>query len=346
MAEIAKAIDDNPHIFDKTVFIEFIDVWLKAAKKQLDEVTYTGYKLYADRHIKPYFKDKKLTLQEVTLKDIEGYYNYKAESGRLDGKEGGLSYQSIKRHSVVLNHVFNYAIHNGMLKNNPCDYAKIPKTASQKKKEICFYSPDECKKLLELTEGTVFHDMVYLTFMYGMRRSELMGLKWSAIDFENNTISIKHTVVVQIKVVAKDKTKNDKSRRVYPLLPDVKDILQRRKAIQDEYRKLFGNCYIENDYVFTHENGEKYYPSYPTHRLEKIIKKYDLPHVDFHGLRHSCASMLLLQNWQMKEISDWLGHASTQTTANIYVHINLAHKRELSEGLKGILTENTENTNE
>ena len=164
MAEIAKEFDDNPNMFDKSDFVEFIDVWLKTAKTQLDEVTYAGYKSYADRHIKPYFGDKKLKLQDVALKDIEEYYNYKASGGRLDGKEGGLSYQSIKRHSVVLNHVFNYAIHNGMLKNNPCDYAKIPKTASQKKKEICFYSPDECKKLLELTEGTVFHDMVGYRF--------------------------------------------------------------------------------------------------------------------------------------------------------------------------------------
>lgn len=338
MVEIALAIDDNPHILDKTDFVEFIDAWLRSAQNQLDEVTYEGYKSYANKHIKPYFNTKKLTLQNIKMKDIEEYYQYKAVDGRLDGKEGGLSYQSIKRHSVVLNHIFNYAIHNQMIKDNPCQYARIPKTAKKTKKDICFYTPDDCKTLLDITKGTIFHDMVYITFIYGMRRSELMGLKWDAIDFNNDTITIQHTVVLQNKIVAKDKTKNQTSKRIYPLLNDVKSILLRRKAIQEKYQKLLGNRYNRSDYVFTHEDGTCYYPSYPTHTLEKIISKYDLPHINFHGLRHSCASMLILQGWQMKEISDWLGHADIGTTMNIYGHINLEHKRKLGNSLNGVLS--------
>ncbi|MBQ8301375.1 MAG: hypothetical protein IJX57_05370 [Clostridia bacterium] len=96
--------------------------------------------------------------------------------------------------SVVLNLIFNEAIRQSLIKNNPCEYAKIPKTAKKSEKKVDFYTTEQCKKLLEVTEGTVLHDMIYITFMYGFHRSELMGLKWSAIDFENGTLTVRHTV--------------------------------------------------------------------------------------------------------------------------------------------------------
>jgi integrase len=164
-----------------------------------------------------------------------------------------------------------------------------------------------------------------------------MGLKWSAVDFANDTLTIQHTVVLQKKVVRKDKTKNRTSNRVYPLLPEVRDILECIKKQQEENRKTFGNCYEESDYIFVKKNGKQYYPSYPTHELAKIIGKNKLEHIRWHDLRHSTASFLIRKGWQMKEISDWLGHQSIETTMNIYGHLSMEHKREISKGLNGLL---------
>lgn len=164
-----------------------------------------------------------------------------------------------------------------------------------------------------------------------------MGLKWEAVDFVNRTITIQHTVVVQSTVIAKDKTKNRTSRRTYPLLDDVRNILMNIKKRQNEYEKLFGNCYAESGYIFTKEDGTPFYPSYPSHQLQKCLKKYNLPHIRWHDLRHTTASMLILKGWQMKEISEWLGHSDIGTTMNIYGHIDMEHKRELGDTLNGLL---------
>ena len=180
--------------------------------------------------------------------------------------------------------------------------------------------------------------MIYITFIYGLRRSELMGLRWCDIDFENDLLTIQHTVVVNGDlVVEKDSTKTKSSNRVYPLLSDVKKILEKIKKDQQENRALFGNCYEDSDYVFVKEDGSKLHPSYPTQSLQKTIKKYDLPPIRWHDLRHSCASMLILKGWGMKDISDWLGHSGIAITMNLYTHLDIAHKRDMAKNLEGIL---------
>lgn len=335
---------DIPHSED-VLFIDYIKQWLKVVAEQVDIITLTSYEQYVDKHIIPFYKPLNLKLKDVTTSDIEKYYRYKSKTGRLDGKSGGLSRSSIKRHSVVLNSTFEEGIRNGFISTNPCKYAKIPK---QQEKEIIqklqFYTVLQCEKLLEVTYGTILHDMIYTTFIYGLRRSELLGMRWCDIDFENNTITIQHTRVVNGHVsVAKNKTKNKSSNRTYPLLDDIKDILLKIKKRQSEYKQIFGDCYIDSEYVFTKEDGSTYYPSYPTHALEKILDKHTLPHIRWHDLRHSCASLLLLKGWSMKDISEWLGHSQIGVTMNLYAHIDLDYKRTLSKDLNGLFDKNKDN---
>ena len=337
MKEILAEYESNPCMFNKTPLTDYISAWLKNAKNQVDIITYESYEQYVTKHIIPYFKKLRLNLQDVRLSDIEGYYNTKAISGRLDGREGGLSYNSIKKHSVVLNHIFTDAVRNNLIKDNPCKYAKIPRTAAKSEKKVEFYSAEQCRELLKLIEGTILYDMIYLTVVYGLRRSELMGLKWDAIDFDNNTLHVCHTVVVNNTVVEKDTTKNTSSNRFYPLLPTVKEILLKRRDEQKQYKEFFGTAYCENDYVFTKEDGNTYHPNYPSKKLQKILKRYGLEHIRWHGLRHSCASAMILEGCDMKEVSDWLGHADIGTTMNIYSHISMEHKREIGNTLDSLM---------
>ena len=327
----------NPNMFDKIEFTDYIKKWLANVKNSVDTITYEGYKQYAEKHIIPYFSEKKIILQDIKISDIEGYYNAKAIGGRLDGKSGGLSLRTIKLHGVVLNLVLKQAIYERLIPDNPCAYAKYPKTIATQKKEPNFYTINQCNTLLECIKGTPLYNMVYITFIYGLRRSELLGLKWDAIDFENNTISIQHTVVMNSTVVRKDKTKNVTSKRKYPLLPDVKMLLEKMLTEQTANKSLLGNCYIDNDYVFVKADGSTYYPSYPTHASKKVLEKHNLPFIRWHDLRHSTASMLIERGWHMKDISEWLGHSDIGTTMNIYGHISMEHKKELGDSLIGLL---------
>lgn len=335
MAEMIVKYSNNPNTINNVMLSDYIRSWLENVKNHVDIITYEDYKQYANNHIIPYFEKKKIKLANVTFQDIENYYNYKFTSGRLDGKPGGLALSTIRRHKVVLNLTFKKAICEGIININPCEYARLPKETNHNT-VAKFYTVEQCKKLLEVTKGSVLHDMIYLTIIYGLRRSELMGLKWNAVDFVNNTITIKHTVVLQNQIVAKDKTKNKSSNRVYPLLDDVKEILLKIKDNQQKDKEFFGKSYKNNDYIFKDVRGNQYYPSYPTHSLRKILKKNELPHIRWHDLRHSCASMLILKSWQMKEISDWLGHADIGTTMNIYGHLDIGHKRDLGNSLNGM----------
>lgn len=334
MAEIIVRYGENPEEFRHDDFSVLAMQWLQYVKGRVDIITYEGYEQFVLKHIIPYFKKLNKSIQEIRIKDIEDYYNFKATAGRLDGKKGGLSYRTIRLHSATLKLIFKYAVINGFIKENPCTYAVIPKNIERPRRIESFYSADECKKLLEVTEGTALHDIVLLTFLYGLRRSEVMGLRFQDIDFESGTITIQHTRVLKKTVVSKDKTKNASSNRIYPLLDDVKEVLLKIKKQKEYYRSVFGNTYYESDYVFTTEQGKPYYPSYPSHRLAHYIDKYELPHIRFHDLRHSCASYLLSKGWSMKSISEWLGHSEISTTMNIYAHVDLSQKRKLAKQLE------------
>lgn len=134
-----------------------------------------------------------------------------------------------------------------------------------------------------------------LCYGYGLHRSEVLELQWQSVDFNENSILIRHTVSVGTKVVEKDKTKNNSSYRAFLLFPEIRELRLRLKDEENKNREFFGNAYIENEYIFKRPNGDTYDPSYITHRFGELLKKYDLPHIRFHDLRHSCASLLLSQ---------------------------------------------------
>lgn len=336
LSKIVAEYCDNPDIFNKNDFVEFAQQWLKYVANHVDTVTYKGYEQYTSKHIIPYFEPLKLKIQDMTIKDIESYYNYKSIAGRLDGKKGGLSLRSIKLHGVALSQIFEYAMYNGLIKDNPCKYAKYPTQKNMASNVSSIYSAKQCSELLKITEGTMLYKMIYITFLYGLRRSELMGLKWSAVDFRNGTLTIKHTVVLNGEIIRKDKTKNRSSNRTYPLLPEVRQIFEQLLKQQEINKATFGNCYENNDYIFVKADGSPFYPSYPSHELAKVIKENNMQHIRWHDLRHSTASLLIEKGWQMKDISDWLGHSSITTTMNIYGHLSMEHKREMANGLTGL----------
>ena len=172
-----------------------------------------------------------------------------------------------------------------------------------------------------------------LAAFYGLRRSEVCGLKWDAIDFEKKTITIRH-IVTQICVdgkstlIQKDRTKTKSSYRTLPLVPPFEKLLRRLKAQQEANRKLCGNAYCRQDaeYVYVNDIGELVKPGYLTQHFPRLLEKHNMRVIRFHDLRHSCASLLHANGVSMKEIQEWLGHSDISTTANIYTHLDFNSK--------------------
>ena len=178
---------------------------------------------------------------------------------------------------------------------------------------------------------------------YGLRRSEVLGLRWSAIDMEHKTISISHKVIeaeVDGKFVpmGEDVLKTKSSFRTLPLIPAVGIILLEEKEKQEMYRRLFKKSYCRDylDYICVDQCGKLLRPNYVTEHFSWLIEKYGLRKVRFHDLRHTCASLLLSNGISMKQIQIWLGHSTFSTTADIYAHLDYSAQEASANAMNGM----------
>lgn len=316
-----------------TLLSDYIKHWLDSCRAFVDEVTYNGYVEIIEAHILPYFDKLKIKLSDVNYQILQRYFDEKAVNGRIDGK-GGLSANSLKRHKNVLSQTLDLAIKEGYIQSNFTKLCELPKV---ERREPTFYTKEQVAALLKVLKDEDIFPAILLTVYLGLRRSELCGLQWDSIDFENCILTIKHTVVSYGGRIEKDKTKNQSSRRSYPMSYEIRYLLLEIKSKQEENKALFGKGYYKSDYVFTWDDGRPISPDYISHKFGKLLKKYNLPHIRFHDLRHTCASLLISNGGTLKDAQEWLGHASITMTANVYGHLDIERKQTLSEKMQSLL---------
>lgn len=307
----------------------YIRHWMSIAERKVDAVTYQGYEVLANSQILPYFDEKAIRLKDTSVDVLQAYFDEKRLQGRKDGK-GGLSAATLRRHKNILHQALNEAVKNNLLPSNPCQFVVLPK---QEPYQSSYYSAEQLQSLFDAIQDDPLCPLVKITAIYGLRRSELLGLKWDSLDFDANRLTIRHTVAKVTEVVEKDKTKNASSFRSFPLTDEARSIFLAAKARERENRLLFGSAYQENDYVFKWDDGRPYPPDYITKHFSKLLKKHSLPHIRFHELRHSCASLLLNSGFTLKDVQEWMGHADIKMTANIYGHLDVTRKLSMAEKL-------------
>ncbi len=315
-------------IFNKQKFSDFMGEWLKVIKASVKITTYNGYKLHYYKHIKPYFDKLGVTLSDLTPMHIQNYYNNKMAER--------LSASTVKRHHANIHKALDYALKMNLIPYNPADRITLPKREHYTGN---FYDENQLKQLMELCTNTPIECCVFLTINYGFRRSEVLGLKWSAVNFTENTITVNHTAVSNVGgVLYTDTTKTKASLRTLPLTDSVKNYLLNLKAHQENMEKQFGDCYHRSEYICTYEDGREIPPDYVTHKFAKILAKSDLPKIRFHDLRHSAASLLINSGFNLKEIQEWLGHSDISTTGNIYSHLQYSAKVNMANRFNELLT--------
>lgn len=305
----SESIDD-----EKLQFIDYMKKWLKMIKSSVEETTYIGYEGVINGRMTDYFGNKDITLQNIKPKHIQDFYSHLLEEG--------LSGNTVKHYHANIRKALQYAMRTDIIPSNPADKVELPKI---QKYNPSFYTSDEVKGLLGEVVGTKLEIPVMIDCFYGFRRSEVIGLKWSAIDFEKKTITINHTITQSNgKLIIRDKTKNNSSRRSLPLEPIVETFLLELKEKQEENKKLCGNSYNKDwlEYICVDDCGNLIRPDYVTETFLKLLKKRKLKQIRFHDLRHTCASILLKNGANMKEIQAWLGHSTYNTTADIYAHLD------------------------
>ena len=302
---------------------EFFVNWLELMKNSVELSTYSGYELTIRRRLLPYFEPKHLTLREFSPMDIQEYYQYSLNV------EGVSANTVIHRHANIRK-ALQYAVQMGLIEFNPADRVQRPKKAAF---VGGVYNEAELDELFRAVRGDAIELAVILGAFYGLRRSEIVGLRWEAVDFERKTFTICHTateVVVDGKtvVVDKDRPKTKSSCRTLPMVAPFETLLLRMKAEQKENRRVCGSAYCTDylDYVYVDALGSRITPNRISDRFPAVLKKNGLRKIRFHDLRHSCATLLYANGVSLKEIQEWLGHSNISTTSNIYTHLDFNSK--------------------
>lgn len=314
------------------LFHEYICDWLDIHKNKVKENSYMSYKSLIYKHIVPYFKSREIKLNEITPQILEKYYQFKLKEN--------LSANTISKHHANIHSALKYAVKNGFIISNPADYVDKPKVC---KYNANYLSAEQLNNVIKMFENSKIYVPVLLSATLGLRRSEVLGLKWDAIDFKKKTIHIRHTAVKILvnnsyKILFSDITKTESSNRLLPLPDKIIDVLKELKDKQKENYIRNKKRYSKDNlkYVCVDEFGHLISPDNLSNRFRTITKKNGY-NVRFHDLRHSCASILAESGLQIKDISEWLGHSDITVTSDIYVHLFFQKKIQISDKINSLI---------
>ena len=262
-------------------FSDYMRYWLKMMRTAVTETTYSSYCFNVEKHIIPYFEPLGVTLAGLQLRQIQSFYLHEAET---------LKNTSILRFHANLHKALKYAVRIDLIASNPVDKVDRPKPQAFM---ASYYSAEEMEKLFEAAQGHKLELIIQLAAFYGLRRAEVMGLRWEAIDFEAKTLTIRH-IVTSTRIDGKkilveaDRAKTKSSLRTLPLVDPIAERLKAVKEQQEYNQKICGNCYNQEylGYVFVDAMGNLIQPDSVTTGFPQLLKENGLRRIRFHDLRH------------------------------------------------------------
>lgn len=263
------------------LFADYLLEWLEIAKGRLAHATYGAYQGLLKSTIVSYFRKKKLTLRELEARHLQMFYSEMLRR---------VTPNTVIHYHAVIHSALKYAVKTDMLIQNVADKVDRPRKNSF---QPVFLSADEMQKMFEALRGTKLELPVLVAAFYGLRRGEVVGLKWDAIDFEQGTISVKRTVTSTIidgkyQEFEQQSAKTKSSLRTLPLIGSFREYFMQVKEAQELNKQVCGNCYnYEYDgFVFVDELGERMRVEYLTNAFPKFLESHGLRRMRFHDLRH------------------------------------------------------------
>lgn len=276
-----------------------------------------------------------LRIDKITPRQLQAFVNSLAKDGANEKTGKPLAPKTIRHNLSLISDVFTYAVKMGLVSDNPCSKVTIPK-GEVKEKQI--YSQEEMEILLTklIGEPLKYKVFFYLIAYSGFRRSEMLGLEWKDIDFENNIISIRRTSnYTAERGTYTDTTKTKRSQRTLKISPFIMDMLKQLKEEQDNEALRLGTKWVETDRLFTKWNGEEMNNQTPYGWLKEFCEKNNLPFYGIHSFRHFAASALISAGLDVTTVSGALGHSNSGTTLNVYSHMFQNAQARVSEAMDG-----------
>lgn len=299
---------------------DFLYIWLEEyAKSKLKPTVYDINKVVIETRIIPELGNIKL--KDLTPLRIQRYYNKLLEEYSSD---------YVKSIHAIVSKTLRQAFKWDMLPSNIMDKVDPPRV---KKKEMSIWTIEQCQKFLETSRDHNMHIVFSLAIYTGMRRGEILGLRWKDIDFENKTISVSQTLSWRPSegVVFQDTKTSNSNRSVS--VPDIllADLKERRRIVNEAKIKNRKD-YPDNDLVCTLANGEPIKPRYMLEHFSKLTKKAELPKIRFHDLRHSHATMLISLKVHPKVAAERLGQTTSMFTDR-YAHVIESMQKEVAASI-------------
>ena len=294
---------------------EYLDQWYADyARANVRPRTLEGYQTIIRNHLKPRLGAIKLS--SLSPHHLQRYYATMLTGGRKDGKSGGLSAQTIKHHREVLSSALNDAVMSGLLHRNVAAVVTPPRVP---RSPLNVLDRVGLAKLLETAKETPYYALIHLAAYTGLRRSELLGLRWSDVNLEARLLSVAQVAyrLRGSRGMVFEQPKTDKSRQPIRLSEASALVLRAHRERQEAQfdRKLYGGL------VFCNDNGEPLKSDSVTHAFKRIARKAGIETVSLQGLRHTHGSLLLQAGVNLKVVQDRLRHASMTTTYDRYVHL-------------------------
>ena len=328
-------------------FSEFAEIWKKNyGSKELAPSTYKRYCRMLETRLLPYFGH--FYVNKIKPTDIMQFYDLLSKDTQLVRKKNNngnktlkpLSGKTILEHHRLLRAMLHKAVYWQVIVSNPAERVQPPKAKKPKRK---YYDDDQCKILLEnleqLDEEQIkYKTAIILTVFTGVRLGELMGLEWNDIDFRNGIVSINRSSQYLADTGVFTKVPKTESSIREVAIPDfVISLLEEYKLWYEEQKSLYGELWINSNRLFVQADGKPMHPSTISKWFVKFIGQIGLPVINFHGLRHTNATLLIAQNIDVAVVAARLGHAQITTTFNFYVHPIIAHNKKAGFALENLL---------
>jgi integrase len=300
----------------RTTVSEYLERWLTDyAGMRVGAKTLERYAEIVRTHLAPALGHH--PLPKLQPLHIQAYYSHALQLGRRDGR-GGLSAQTVLHHHRVLREALQQALRWQLLARNPADAVEPPHA---RRREMEVFDHREVERLLDAARGTRLAVPVLLAVTTGLRRGELLGLRWQDVDLEASKLAVRQSLEHTKAGLAFKQPKTQKGRRAVTLPPMAVDALRRHKADQAKERLLLGPAYADHGLVLARADGRPANPEELTRAFKRLTKKAGVRGLSLHKLRHTHATLLLCANVHPKIVSERLGHATVGITLDTYSHV-------------------------
>ena len=306
---------------------EYLNRWLAdSVRGSVARGTFERYEQLCRIHIVPAIGG--VELKKLTPVHIQGLYRAK-----LDEE---LALRSVEYIHTTLNKALRQAVRWQLVSRNVAEAVTAPKA---RKREMLTLDREQTRRLLLTAKGDRLETLYVLAVTAGLRQGELLGLRWSDIDLEAGTLTVKRSLRYEKDGPYYTEGKRDRSRRRVELGPSTTAALKAHRKRQNEERLAYAGLWEDHNLIFPDENGRPIRARNLNRRFQKLLQRAELEDLGltFHGLRHTCATLMLLKDVPIKVVSERLGHADVALTLRIYSHVLPGMQKNAADGLDEML---------